>query len=49
MKTLSWRTIIFVLICIAMVSGLLFGLFGDWLGLSPIKKSGGMATAFLIA
>jgi hypothetical protein len=45
MKILSWWTIIVILVGVAIVSGLLFGLLGDLLGLSTTMKSGGMAGA----
>lgn len=43
MKIISWWTIIAILIGVAIVSGLFFGLVGDLLGLSSSMKSGGMA------
>ena len=54
MKMLSWWMIILVLVGVALLSGLLFGLLGDLLGLSPsVKSSGiglsvGVVAAFLI-
>lgn len=54
MKILQWWMIILVLVVVAAVSGLLFGLLGDLLGLSPgMKSSGigisvGIVAAFLI-
>ena len=55
MKILSWWMIILILVGVALVTGLLFGLLGDLLGLSPSMKSGGIGVsvgvvaAFLIA
>lgn len=54
MKNLSWLKIILILVGVALISGLLFGLLGDLLGLSPAMKSGGIGVcvgavaAFLI-
>lgn len=55
MKIYSWWSIILILVGVALVSGLLFGLLGDLLNLSPGMKSGGIGVstgivaAFLIA
>ncbi len=49
MKTLGWWMIVLILVGVAVVSGLLFGLPGDLLGLSPSMKSGGMAVSVGIA
>lgn len=49
MKILSWWMIILILVGVALVSGLLFGLLGDLLGLSPSMKSGGMAACVGVA
>ena len=54
MKVLQWWMIMLILVAVALVSGLLFGLVGDLLGLSPSMKSGGIGisvgivAAFLI-
>ncbi len=45
MKILSWWTIILILVGVALVSGLLFGLLGDLLGLSQSMKSGGIGVS----
>lgn len=42
MKKLQWSMITLVLVVVGLVSGLLFGVLGDLLGLSPSMKSGGI-------
>lgn len=42
MRILSWWMIIAILLGVALVSGLLLGLLGDWLGLSPSLRTVGM-------
>lgn len=44
-KILSWWTIILVLIGVALLSGLFFGLLGELLGLSTSMKGGGIGAA----
>ena len=48
MQPMSWWKIIAILIGVAFVSGMLMGVLGDLLGLSPSVKSGGMAAPVAI-
>lgn len=45
MKILSWWMIILVLVGVALLSGLLLGLLGDLLGLSPSLRTGGLGAS----
>ncbi len=49
MKILSWWMIIAILVGVAVVSGLSFGLLGDLLGLSPSMRGGGVGVSVGIA
>jgi hypothetical protein len=49
MKILSWWKIIAILLGVAIASGLFLGLLGNWLGLPPGMRSGGVGTCVGIA